>query len=285
MLFRRLTWRCLVRYCSSQSERQVPRHTKALKKKKPFGGGGLVLLTLPAAAFALGTWQVQRWRWKLGLIADMEERTRTPAVPLPEDLDELPKLEYKKVTVRGTFDHSREMLIGPRSNVQTEYSGSGLFQGSSNAGVYVVTPFKLADRDMTILVNRGWVPGNYTKGGKRIKGQTEGEVTITGVVRMNEKRNQFMPKADPKNIGYWMYRDVDAMAEAANAAPIFIDADLDSTVTGGPLGGQTRVSLRNDHFSYILTWYSLSAITFWMWYRRYRRTPPPDSAFDYLRKP
>lgn len=36
--------------------------------------------------------------------------------------------------------------------------------------------------------------------------------------------------------------------------PIFIDASVDTTVPGGPIGGQTRASLRNEHLSYILTW-------------------------------
>ena len=27
-----------------------------------------------------------------------------------------------------------------------------------------------------------------------------------------------------------------------------------TTVTGGPVGGQTRVTLRNDHLQYIFTW-------------------------------
>lgn len=28
-----------------------------------------------------------------------------------------------------------------------------------------------------------------------------------------------------------------------------------STISGGPVGGQTRVTLRNDHLQYIFTWY------------------------------
>lgn len=28
-----------------------------------------------------------------------------------------------------------------------------------------------------------------------------------------------------------------------------------STVPGGPIGGQTRVSLRNEHMQYIITWW------------------------------
>lgn len=34
-----------------------------------------------------------------------------------------------------------------------------------------------------------------------------------------------------------------------------IDNLTESTIPGGPIGGQTRVTLRNEHLSYIITWY------------------------------
>ena len=44
------------------------------------------------------------------------------------------------------------------------------------------------------------------------------------------------------------------MAAMTGSEPIFLDADAASTVPGGPIGGQTRVSFRNDHLSYLITW-------------------------------
>ncbi|VDQ11392.1 unnamed protein product [Trichobilharzia regenti] len=38
-----------------------------------------------------------------------------------------------------------------------------------------------------------------------------------------------------------------------------------STFVGGPVGGQTRVTLRNEHASYIFTWFSLGTIGLGMW--------------------
>jgi len=63
------------------------------------------------------------------------------------------------------------------------------------------------------------------------------------------------------------YRDLETMSRELGTDPIFLDATASSTVPGGPIGGQTRVSLRNEHLSYIITWYSLSAFTGYMWYR------------------
>jgi cytochrome oxidase assembly protein ShyY1 len=49
-------------------------------------------------------------------------------------------------------------------------------------------------------------------------------------------------------------RDLPHMAHVAGTEPVFLDAKAETTVPGGPVGGQTRVSLRNEHLSYILTW-------------------------------
>jgi surfeit locus 1 family protein len=62
-------------------------------------------------------------------------------------------------------------------------------------------------------------------------------------------------KNDPQK-GQWRHRDIDAMARITGSAPVFIDADVKSTVAEGPIGGQTRVQLRNDHLNYLLTWYA-----------------------------
>lgn len=249
-----------------------------------FGEGGYILLVVPLATFCLGTWQVKRRRWKLDLIESLERRTSSPPIELPSNLDEVSELEYRPVVLHGEFDHSREMYISPRSNVLKE--GGGLMTTAGGTGANVVTPFKLADREETILVNRGWVANKLVDVTLRQDGQVKGPVDISGIVRVQEKRAPFMPKgmSDTKNLGYWLYRDVEGMAELAGTAPVFVDQDLKSSIAGGPLGGQTRITLRNEHMSYIITWYSLSLITFIMWYRRYRRPPPPDSAFDYVRK-
>jgi cytochrome oxidase assembly protein ShyY1 len=51
-----------------------------------------------------------------------------------------------------------------------------------------------------------------------------------------------------------IFRDIPEMARRLDTLPIFLDADAASTVPGGPIGGQTRVTLRNDHLSYMFTW-------------------------------
>ena len=80
----------------------------------------------------------------------------------------------------------------------------------------------------------------------------------------------FAPKLRESN-NTWQFRDIEEMAQYANTSPVLLDADasmvvltidvslyilhfIATTVIGGPIGGQTRISLRNDHLQYVFTW-------------------------------
>ena len=62
-------------------------------------------------------------------------------------LDDLKDLEYRRVVVRGTFDHSRELYVTPRSPIGDDHGGRGMVSKQSQIGAQVITPFKLADRE------------------------------------------------------------------------------------------------------------------------------------------
>ncbi|XP_075415966.1 surfeit locus protein 1 isoform X2 [Tenrec ecaudatus] len=231
-----------------------------------------LLLLIPVTAFGLGTWQVQRRQWKLQLIAELESRVRAEPVPLPADPVELNSLEYRPVKVRGRFDHSKELYMLPRTMVDParEAREAGRIGSSAENGAYVITPFHCPDLGTTILVNRGFVPRRKVNPETRQKGQIEGEMELVGMVRLSEKRKPFVPENSPQT-NHWHYRDLEAMARVTGADPIFIDADFKSTVPGGPIGGQTRVTLRNEHLQYIVTWYGLCAATAYMWFKKFGR--------------
>uniref|UniRef100_A0A8C2D5M4 SURF1-like protein n=1 Tax=Cyprinus carpio TaxID=7962 RepID=A0A8C2D5M4_CYPCA len=77
-------------------------------------------------------------------------------------------------------------------------------------------------------------------------------VDLVGVMRLTE----------------WHYRDPKAMKSAQiclNPPP----PNSDSTIPDGPIGGQTRVTLRNEHRQYVITWYGLCAATSYMWYAKF----------------
>uniref|UniRef100_A0A673HQN3 SURF1-like protein n=1 Tax=Sinocyclocheilus rhinocerous TaxID=307959 RepID=A0A673HQN3_9TELE len=90
----------------------------------------------------------------------------------------------------------------------------------------------------------------------------EWNVDLVGVMRLTEQRKPFVPQNNVET-NRWHYRDLEAMAKVTGAEEIFIDAVLDSTIPGGPIGGQTRVTLRNEHM------YGLCAATSYMWYAKF----------------
>ncbi|KAM7357610.1 surfeit locus protein 1 [Cochliomyia hominivorax] len=235
---------------------------------------GWFLMLIPVTTFGLGCWQVKRKVWKEQLINDLETLTKIPPVDLPEDLSNLKNMEYRAVNVKGHFIHEKELLMGPRGFVRPDGAETvgGLFsQRDTGNGYWVITPFKLAGRDDVVLINRGWIPRKSMKPETRMAGQIAGEIEMTCVVRKGEQRPQFTPEHKG---GVFLYRDLDKMCALTGAQPVFLDANYESSVPGGPIGGQTRITLRNDHLSYLITWYSLSLATGFLWYRNILKRKP-----------
>ncbi|XP_066596086.1 surfeit locus protein 1 [Prorops nasuta] len=237
---------------------------------------GYSLLIIPAITFVLGTWQIYRLKWKLNLIDDMKRRTSQDPVDLPENLNELNTKEYHKVKVRGKFLYEKEFTIGPKSLIKdggANVESIGLISvGKINTGFNVITPFKLEDRDVTILVNRGWIPRECKNKIRQLTKEDDVR-EIVGVVRLNETRPPFIKQNSAKD-GVWLYRDLNAMAELAGTAPIYIDLISTTDPPNGPISGQTKISVRNDHLSYILTWYSLTIATSYLWHKQFIRRMP-----------
>lgn len=57
------------------------------------------------------------------------------------------------------------------------------------------------------------------------------------------------------------------MCSLTDSEPYYLDAKYQTTDRGGPIGGQTTITLRNEHLSYIFTWFSLSALSSYFWYK------------------
>ncbi|KAI9488273.1 SURF1 family-domain-containing protein [Zychaea mexicana] len=233
------------------------------QRRRRFGLGTVLMCTVPFIAFGLGTWQVQRLRWKVNLIQEMEERMEKRPIPLPRRInqDALSDYEYRKVSVTGKYRHDQEMLLGPRT------------RGDGQAGYFLVTPL-VRENGTTILVKRGWVP--LDKKDKRVRPDslTDDTVEVEGLLRMSEKRNAFTPDNDLMN-NQWYWTDVETMAKLTGAEPLLVERvsylspNTEYTLIdkGIPVGRSPVVEVRNSHLNYIVTWYSLSAFTSVMLWR------------------
>lgn len=235
--------------------------------KKTNWTAAYALLSIPLITLGLGIWQIKRRENKLELIKFLNERTRSEPTDLPTDLEVLEKLvetdEYRPFKAKGYFLHSKEILITPRSDL------TGTLQGT---GANVITPFVLSSNPkLIILINRGYIPYTHLSPMTRKAAQCEDEVEIIGLLRGKlEYTNTFTPINKPPH--EWHYRDVNKIAEVLGTVPIFLDARKDtesSSIRGGPIGGQTAINIRNEHMSYIVTWFGLSILTSILWWRRF----------------
>lgn len=228
-----------------------------------------LMLVIPVTSFGLGCWQTYRLKWKLDLISKIEENLNSPALNLPNDLTEIKNIEYKSVQVRGQFLYEREFLMGPRSlinNMQTKLSNP-----KNKSGWLVITPFKLCDSSQVILVNRGWISQNMKSKLQELRSKSKTkEVEITGILRLSEEVFKYLPQNQPDK-NSWLYRNLKEMSEYFGCLPVWLDIkDKDnSNSTEWPIPNQTKLTIRNEHFSYMVTWYALSIITTFMWYRKF----------------
>ncbi|WP_343210882.1 SURF1 family protein [Ancylobacter lacus] len=218
---------------------------------------GLATLVAFAILVSLGSWQLERLAWKEGLLAKVESRIHQPPVPAPAETEwsgvGFDADEYRHISATGRFRHDLEVQV--YALVDTAPDGSG------GPGYWVVTPLVLTD-GAAILVNRGFVPLDRRAPATRPEAQTDGLVTVTGLLRMPEEEGLFTPENDPARDA-WYTRDPVAIAAARNllrVAPFLIDADADATRPKAlPIGGLTRVTFPNRHLEYALTWFGLAA--------------------------
>lgn len=206
-------------------------------------GPGLIILALiPITAFALGTWQVFRLRWKTDLLAKCEDRLVRVPLPLnPQNVADAvahsrgesseglegggaSDFDYRRIVAVGTFRHDQEMLVGPRVR-------------EGVAGYFVVTPLEIVDARQpgsetetktTILVNRGWISREQRSQRARLRvagALPRGLVRVEGMLRAPWKRNFFTPENRPDKSEFY-FPDVEGMAKLTGSLPVWVEATM-----------------------------------------------------------
>lgn len=218
-------------------------------------------LLVLAVLLALGSWQVARLNWKLDLIERVEQRVDDApvAAPGPAEWSALTDdgWDYRPVKVTGRFLPGELYYYIALADPKGPLGGPGYL---------VYAPFA-AREGYVVLVNRGFVPDRQrlpeTRPGSAAP---EGELTIEGLWRRNERGNFATVEADEKS-GIWFVRESAKMAESLGVegtlpvAPYTIDARASLTPPSGlPQAGETLVSFTNNHLQYAVTWFGLAAV-------------------------
>jgi surfeit locus 1 family protein len=213
----------------------------------------MTLAALPIL-IGLGTWQLQRKAWKDDLIARVAAGATAAPVALDAVLaDAGANREFRRVRVRGQFDHAHEFHVwAPRAR---------------DPAWLVVTPLRLeapVQSVQTVLVMRGIVAQPAKDASVRMPGQPAGTVEIVGRTRL-ASRAQFASHDAAAN--QWFSLDLPAMQQALAKggrstgpalAPVFIEAEAASGPLPAPQPDPQAVNLSSRHLEYALTWFALA---------------------------
>lgn len=239
------------------------------------------ILAFPITSAGLGLWQLKRLEWKKDLIKEIESRTKGELIDLfsIKSSQDLEQYEYHLTKVIGHYDQNpdNQIFIKPKTLVlNREARLKGRSEKMINTGVHVITPFEIENSNLRILVNRGWLPlRGYHEMAKNGLGE-EGEppIEVTGIIRKSEIPSAFSGKTAHSSIpNERNYRDIKDLAKTLNTAPIYIEA-VENTKIGTiptPVAGQTRLTIRNEHLNYAITWFGLAFFTYILWHKKYMK--------------
>lgn len=189
---------------------------------------------------ALGNWQMRRLAWKLDLIESVQARAFGDPVPAPQDAAP----EYLRVFATGSFAHDQSLRIKAVTEI--------------GPGYWIMTP--LVTDGMILWINRGFVPNTLEQGAWE---RPQGQQRVTGLVRPDQPGGTLLERNQP-DTGRWVSADLSEMSRAAGLTNAQTAYFIDSEATGAdwPRGGLTRLTFRNTHLVYALTWYAMAALFF-----------------------
>ncbi len=205
---------------------------------------------------SLGLWQVDRLAWKEAILTDINARLAATPKQLSFDVTEAAD-EYSRVTLTGT-------PTGAELHVLVSGTAAG-------TGYRVISAFDTPDG--LILLDQGLLALDNKDAAPSIA-----PMQITGTLLWPDDVNSNTPDPDlGKNI--WFARDIDAMADALQTAPLLVVASTttppDPRLTPLPV---TTANIKNDHLEYAITWFLLAVVWAIMTlYLIIRTTRPKDA--------
>lgn len=215
----------------------------------------ILSLAVLALFIGLGTWQVQRLKWKEGVLAEIDARIAAPPVALPAS-PEKNRDTYLPVTVSGQMGDAALRVL-----VSTKAAG---------AGYRLISP--LQTDQGAILIDRGFI-----RVADQMPPVPTGPVTIEGNLHWPDDRRSSTPDNDVAG-NTWFARDVDQMADTLGTKPILVITrqmtPAEPNVLPLPV---TSDGVPNRHLEYAGTWFLLaltwSVMTLTLLWRKKRRNP------------
>ena len=201
----------------------------------------LMTAAMLALTLGLGVWQVQRLAWKQNLLAEIDRGEATLPVPLSANPE-----PFRRVVATGRFLPA----VARYGTALRSVPGSGTVIGSD-----VVAPLQRLGAP-TVLVDRGWAPSDT------IVALPDGEVQVIGYVRPADHANWTSVSDSPATRTFYTLDPavIGPALGVPDLAPFTLIALGDPATPGRyPEPATALPRPPNDHLTYAITWFGLSA--------------------------
>jgi surfeit locus 1 family protein len=220
------------------------------------------VIAAAAVMARLGIWQLDRLAQRRAFNARVQAVINEPALELSGDAlsADLYNMEYRQVVVTGEYDFTQQVAL--RNQIwQNQW------------GVHLLTPLHIAGTDQTILVDRGWIPGDSFEAdqaaGRWAKYDEPGVVSVKGVIRRAQAKPDFGSISDPtpapgQRLTAWNMANVDQISTQIPyhvLQQVYIQQAPSPEWTSMPYRSQPELDLsEGPHQGYAIQWFSFATI-------------------------
>jgi surfeit locus 1 family protein len=226
---------------------------------------GFALAVAGCTAFvALGNWQARRAEEKRALAARLEAAWRAPARALPARPVAASDYAQQRVAALGTFLPQYTVLLDNKIH-------------DGRLGYEVVTPLRLGQSRLHVLVDRGWVAAGARRDELPALRTPPGELRIEGIA-VQHLPQAFEPQHGPPHGRVWQNLTLEAFAANTGLALQPVVIEQLSQVDDGLLRDWARPDTGAErNASYSLQWYLFAALAVILFLvQSFRREQPTE---------
>ncbi|MFZ5855377.1 MAG: SURF1 family protein [Chloroflexota bacterium] len=217
----------------------------------------LLVILGAALCIRLGIWQLDRLDQRRTFNAHYLSMLELPPLDLNADTtSDLTAMEYRSVTVRGTYDFDNQVAL-------LNYYNEGVY------GYHLFTPLLLAD-GRAVLVDRGWIPaeGNDSPSGW-MRYEEAAPVQVQGVMRLGVTNVPFGGRADPPlaegqtRLDFWNFANLERIGRQIPypILPVYIQPTVDLTDAVPPIPSASTVEItEGPHMGYAIQWFFFASL-------------------------
>ncbi|BAV32731.1 surfeit locus 1 [Sulfuricaulis limicola] len=221
---------------------------KPPRRFRPAPIPSLVFAVLLPLFLYLGYWQLQRAEEKRLLQVEYDTRANGPAVQVERRLQRAEELRFYRVVAKGHYETDYQILIDNR-----------VHQG--RVGYHVITPLRLENSEVRLLVNRGWIALGEDRDHLPVFETPAGLQQVTGVATVPAEKYFTLAQPEPGWQRVWQNMD---LARYGAVVPFPVQPVVLLLDPASGAGGFTRDWSRLDagisvHQGYAFQWFMLAA--------------------------